>query len=226
MSRAGLQGKVQWHRLVAALLLLACGYAGAARQDDGEMRKLALTQLQSQDVAARLSACTVLAEIGRYEDLPPLHGRRFDDDESVRGAAEAAIWGIWGRSGDAAADRLFSHGLEQMREGHLNTAVDTFGRVIALRPDFTEAWNKRATLYFLLGEDDLSLKDCAEVLKRNPQHFGVLAGYGQIYLRKGDLPRALEYFERALALNPNMVGVQTSIDAIRAILIKRGRRFI
>ena len=95
-----------------------------------------------------------------------------------------------------------------------------------MRPAFTEAWNKRATVYFLLGEDDLSLQDCGEVLKRNPQHFGVLAGYGQIYLRKGDLPRALDYFDQALAINPNMGGVRASIDAIREILIKRGRRFI
>jgi Flp pilus assembly protein TadD len=218
---------MQWRCLIAGVaLVLACGHAGAARQADSETRKLALTQLQSPDVAGRLSACTVLAEVGRHEDLPQLQSRLFDDDERVRGAAEAAIWAVWSRSGDAAADRLFEHGVEQMREGHLKTAVDTFGRVIALRPEFTEAWNKRATIYYLLGEDDLSLKDCAEVLKRNPEHFGVLAGYGQIYLRKGDLPRALEYFERALAVNPNMVGVQSSIEAIRAILIKRGRRFI
>ena len=72
----------------------------------------------------------------------------------------------------------------------------------------------------------MSLKDCDEVLKRNPQHFGVLAGYGQIYLRKGDLDRALDYFERALAINPNMAGVQASIEAVREIMIKRGRRFI
>jgi tetratricopeptide (TPR) repeat protein len=54
----------------------------------------------------------------------------------------------------------------------------------------------------------------------------VLAGYGQIYLRKGELQRALDYFEQALAINPNMLGVRASIDAIREILIKRGRRFI
>ena len=72
----------------------------------------------------------------------------------------------------------------------------------------------------------MSLKDCDEVVKRNPQHFGVLAGYGQIYLRKGNLPRAQEYFERALAVNPNMGGVQASLDAIRKILIKRGERYI
>ena len=127
---------------------------------------------------------------------------------------------------DAAADRLFAQGAEQMRDGRLRNAVDTFSRVIAMRPQFAEAWNKRATVYYLLGEDELSLKDCDEVLKRNPQHFGVLAGYGQIYLRKGDLPRALDYFEQALAINPNMAGVQASIDAVPEILNRRDRRYI
>jgi tetratricopeptide (TPR) repeat protein len=227
MSGRGLAGAMRTQCMLAAVaLLLACGSLYAARPDDDETRKLAIAQLQSRDVDMRLAACTVLVEIGRQPDLALLQARLFDDDERVRGAAEAAIWAIWSRSGDPAADRLFERGVEQMRDGRLRMAADTFGRVIALRPAFTEAWNKRATVYYLLGEDELSLKDCDEVLKRNPQHFGVLAGYGQIYLRKGDLPRALDYFEQALAINPNMAGVQASIDVVREVLIKRGRRFI
>jgi tetratricopeptide (TPR) repeat protein len=72
----------------------------------------------------------------------------------------------------------------------------------------------------------LSLKDCAEVLKRNPRHFGVLSGYGQIYLRKGDLERALDYFRRALSINPNMEGVRSSIGLIEKVLVERRRKFI
>jgi tetratricopeptide (TPR) repeat protein len=200
--------------------------AFAARQNDDETRKLALTQLQSRDADVRLAACMLLAEVGKQEDLPFLQAHLFDEDDRIRGTAETAIWAIWSRSGDAATDRLFERGLEQMREGQLRVAVDTFSRVIAMRPDFTEAWNKRATVYFLIGEDDLSLKDCDEVLNRNPQHFGVLAGYGQIYLRKGEFQRALDYLEQAITINPNMPGVQASIDAVREILIKRSRRFI
>ena len=210
----------------AIVVLVACGCACAAGKNDDETRMLALTQLQSRDADARLAACSVLAEIGKREDLPLLLSHLYDEDDRIRSTAEAAVWRIWGRSGDAATDRLFNRGLEQMQEGQLRGAVDTFNRVIAMRPDFAEGWNKRATVYFLLGEDELSLKDCDEVLKRNPLHFGVLAGYGQIYLRKGELQRALDYFEQAIAINPNMGGVQASIDAVREIMVKRGRRFI
>jgi len=150
----------------------------------------------------------------------------YDPDARVRQAAEEAIWQVWGRSGNQATDRLFERGLTQMQSGDLPAAVETFGRVIGMNPDFAEGWNKRATIYFLLGEDDLSLKDCAEVLKRNPQHFGVLSGYGQIYLRKGDLERALDYFRRALTINPNMQGVRNSIELIEKVLVERRRKFI
>ena len=212
--------------MVAAVLLFACASVLAAGQDDNETRKMALAQLLSPDASERLAACETLAQVGKSDDLPPLHRQLFDGDARVRGMAEAAIWAIWSRSGNPAADRLFERGMDEMRNGNLKVAVEIFGKAIAVMPQFTEAWNKRATIYFLLGEYELSLKDCAEVLRRNPQHFGVLAGYGQIYLRQGDLPRALDYFERAITVNPNMAGVRSSIEAIRETLIKRERRYI
>ena len=68
----------------------------------------------------------------------------------------------------------------------------------------SEAWNKRATIFYLLGEYQLSMKDCDEVLKRNSSHFGALSGYGQMHLNLGDFDRAIAYFERALKVNPDL----------------------
>ena len=228
MSRMGPPGITRtWRALVAAAMLVASTCGGAVSTDDEKQaRNLALEHTLSPDAAVRLAACGLLAKIGRQQDLPALHARLADEDGRIRATAEAAIWAIWGRSGDPAADVLFERGLVQMREGRLPEAVETFSRVIVMRPSFTEAWNKRATVYFLLGQDDLSLKDCDEVLKSNPRHFGVLAGYGQIHLRKGDLQLALDYFEQALAVNPNMAGVRASIDAVREMMIRHSRRFI
>ena len=94
------------------------------------------------------------------------------------------------------------------------------------RPEFAEGWNKRATAYYLMGDLDQSLHDCDEVIRRNPNHFGALSGYGLIYVQRGELERALEYFERALAINPNMQGVQQSIELIQYRLGKEGKRSI
>jgi len=218
-----------WIVLRAVVLGLLAAYVPVVQgaQDEATARReKALSELQGGNAEARAKGCLVLAEDGKPSDLPPVMAALYDPDETVRRAAEQAVWRIWSRSGDVAADRVFEAGMAQMRDGDLRAAAATFGQVIGMKPEFAEAWNKRATIYFLLGEDDISLRDCDEVLKRNPQHFGVLAGLGQIYLRKGDLPRALDYFERALAINPNMDGVRDSIDAIGKILAEKQKRFI
>ena len=215
-------------RTLAIILLTTLAAAGQAlpQEPEGMSRQRALAELQQKDPQARAGACAVLAELGTPADLPQLMAALYDPDARVRQAAEGAIWQVWSRSGDQATDQLFERGLTQMRRGELPAAVGTFSQVIGMKPEFTEGWNKRATVYFLLGDDDMSLKDCAEVLRRNPRHFGVLSGYGQIYVRKGNLERALDYYRRALAINPNMDGVRTSIGLIEKILVERRRKFI
>jgi tetratricopeptide (TPR) repeat protein len=129
-------------------------------------------------------------------------------------------------TGDAEADGLLQAGIEQMTRGDGPAAVETFTKVIQRKPDFAEAWNKRATVYFLMGEHEQSLKDCDEVMKRNPVHFGALAGYGQIYLQLDQPERALTYFRRALRVNPNMRGVQQIIPQLEQLLTERRKRTI
>lgn len=155
-----------------------------------------------------------LGEVGIMADGDRLVAHLGDQDAPVRELAEAALWQIWSRSGDRAIDALFLRGVEQMAAAELTGAVATFSEVIRKKPAFAEGWNKRATVYYLLGQYELSLKDCDEVLKRNRHHFGALAGYGQIYLALGDPDRAQPYLERALTVNPNMAGVAAMIQLI------------
>ena len=148
-------------------------------------------------------------------DADRLVDRLYDADEEVRQLTGAALWQIWSRSGDKGIDALYQQGVAQMESSKLREAVDTFTAIIGKRPSFAEAWNKRATLYYLLGELDLSLKDCDEVIKRNRNHFGALSGYAQIYLQRGDLDRAKTYFGRALKVNPNLQGVPDVIEQLQ-----------
>ena len=126
----------------------------------------------------------------------------------------------------AEARTLFERGVQQMNIGALELALETFTSVITIRPDFAEGWNKRATLYFLTGDLAKSLNDCDEVLRRNPSHFGALAGYGQIYIQLEQPERALDYFQRALRINPNMQGVAQSIEVLKQIVGRRRDRVI
>lgn len=226
MSPATLRRPCGVAALLFAAVLVAATPAVPAEEPAEARRERALADMQSPDAGLREKAIAVLGETGREPDLPRLLGALRDAAEEVRHAAERAIWRIWGRSGDAETDRVFGIGLSQMEAGDLRDAVQTFGRVIAMKPEFAEGWNKRATVYFLLGDLERSLRDCDEVIKRNPVHFGVLAGYGQIHVQQGNLDAALDYFERALDINPNMDGVRASVEAIGQVLSRKRRQTI
>jgi tetratricopeptide (TPR) repeat protein len=205
---------------VAALLVLVAAGAAAGQPS----RERALADLgRTDDVAARRAAVQQLAEHGTMADLPALAAALRDPDPLVRGFVESAMWSVWSRSGHAEVDQLFAAGVEQMGRRELEAAVETFSRVIQRRPDFAEGWNKRATVYFLLGDYRRSLADCDEVVARNPYHWGALSGYGMIYMKLDEPSRAIEYLERALAVNPNLDQVAQMIEVLKMLLLQRRR---
>jgi tetratricopeptide (TPR) repeat protein len=210
------------------LVFLSCSLSGGIRRADAESvtRDEALTALQSPDAALRLDGVDGLARLGEPADAALLLEALYDADPDVRLHAQGAVWQVWSRSGNPEVDALLKSGIRHMEEGRMGQAVEAFTRIIERLPDFAEGWNKRATAYYMMGDYDQSLKDCDEVIKRNPQHFGALSGYGLIYIRRGELERALEYFERALEINPNMESVEQSIELIRYKLSKDGKRDI
>jgi tetratricopeptide (TPR) repeat protein len=210
-------------RIPALLLALVLATAPANAQSEASItREQALATIANGNAEARRMAAAALGELGTMVDAPVLLRALRDEDEGVRAVAESSLWQVWSHSGDPEIDVLFQLGLEQMSRGDANAAIRTFTTIIQKKPDFAEGWNKRATLYFLIGEYDKSLTDCAEVVKRNPQHWGVLAGYGQIYLALDKPELALEYFQRALAVNPNLRSVAAAVEELkRAIVEKR-----
>ena len=210
----------------AIAFVLALALAGTAAGAAETGRSAALAQLADADGATRRAAVERLADVGTMADVAPLVKALRDDDDDVRRAAEQALWRVWSRSGDAAVDALYAEGLRQMESGDVAAAIDTFTRIIERKPDFAEGWNKRATLYFLAGDLRRSLADCDEVVKRNPAHFGVLAGYAQIYARLEYYERALDYSRRALAINPNLDGVRRNIEVLEGAVAQRRRQSI
>ena len=192
------------HRLLgwALIATLLVGAAHAAPLT----RAQALAALNGVEASTRLTGIDRLAEIGTMSDANRLFDRLRDRDPQVRQLSSLALWRIWSRSGDPAIDRLFASGVEQMSAAAFDDALATFSEIVRRKPTFAEGWNKRATLYFMLGQFQKSLLDCDEVLKRNPLHFGALSGAGQIHLQLGNLRSALEYFRRAVDANPNMDG--------------------
>jgi tetratricopeptide (TPR) repeat protein len=205
-----------------ALVVLLGASAASPVLAAGPTREEALEGLaDTGDVDHRRLVVLALAETGLMADLPRLAAALRDDDGLVRVFAERAMWQVWSRSGDKDIDRLFAVGVEQLsaRQGEL--AVKTFTEVVRRRPEFAEGWNKRATVYYLMGEYEKSLADCDEVMKRNPYHFGALSGYGMIYLQLDQPARALDYFQRALQVNPNLQSVHDTVEMLKPLLLQR-----
>jgi len=212
--------------LLGLLLTLTLTCAAPAVFPAPQNHADAVAGLKPPDPAGRAEAVAWLAANGGMADQPLLLARLRDEDEDVRVYAEQGLWLLWTRSGDPAIDRALAEGTMLMRTGRLPEAIAVYSEIIRRRPAFAEGWNKRATAYFLAGDDRRSLADCDQVIRRNPQHFGALSGYGQIYFRLEQFDKAIEYWRRALRVNPNLPGVQMNIDAAERLLREKRARTI
>jgi len=124
---------------------------------------------------------------------------------------EAQIWEIWGENKDAETARLMQHGIAAMAGDDEDEALEAFGEAVKRDARFAEAWNKRATIEFAMGDFEASVADIERTLALEPRHFGALAGLGQIYLALDRKKAALKAFRAALAINPHLDGVRAKI---------------
>ena len=131
---------------------------------------------------------------------------------------EAQIWHLWSLSSNAAIDRILAGGTAAMNHRQFDAALTSFNTVIELRPNFAEGWNKRATLYYLIGEYERSIADVERTLALEPRHFGALSGLGLVNLALERPAEAMAAFEAALAVHPHMPQAKNMIERLRPIL--------
>lgn len=130
---------------------------------------------------------------------------------------EQAIWQQWTLPTDPAQRQLMVRGISEMQQQELNSAVTTFTRLIELAPQLSEAWNKRATVHWLMGNFKASIADICETVKREPRHFGAYSGLGMIRAEMNEPARAVAAFELAKKYNPHIVGLDTEIARLKAM---------
>jgi tetratricopeptide (TPR) repeat protein len=140
--------------------------------------------------------------------------KQAPDAESAA-VTSRAIQQRWAHSGSDTADLLMQRADVALAGGDGPLAIEILDRLIALDPDWAEAWNRRATVFFL--EDDLSRSaaDIQEVLAREPRHFGALMGLGGILERIGDEHKALEAYERVLEVYPLLPSAQKAVERLK-----------
>jgi tetratricopeptide (TPR) repeat protein len=125
------------------------------------------------------------------------------DDESAK-YVENRIWAMWIATDSDTTTLLMTRVKAAVDAKDLDLGIKLLTAVIEIKPDYIEAWNRRATLYYTKKDFDRSLADIHEVLKREPRHFGALSGLGMIMQELGDDKHALEAFRRALAVHPHL----------------------
>jgi len=130
---------------------------------------------------------------------------------------EGAIWEQWVMVPDGPQRELMLRGIAEMQQRQLKQSVETFSKLIEIAPELSEAWNKRATAYWLLGNFPASLNDICETVKREPRHFGAYSGLGMIRAEMGEYPRAVAAFELAKKYNPHIVGIDDEIARLKAM---------
>jgi tetratricopeptide (TPR) repeat protein len=130
-------------------------------------------------------------------------------------AIEQQIWQIWLESDDASVDRLMSQGVRAMRELQLDSALQAFDRLVEQAPEFAEAWNKRATVHYLMGHWRASVLDIQRTLALEPRHFGALFGLGLIYDALENPEAALRSYQATLDLNPHSESTRQRIEELR-----------
>ena len=86
--------------------------------------------------------------------------------------------------------------------------------MVTLQPGWAEAWNKRATVFFMMGDNSARWPTSREVLAREPRHYGALAGMGMILQAHGDTSSAYHAFKRALAINPFLEEVKSAVESL------------
>ena len=194
-------------RLVAVLfvaVLLVLGLAPAA-----------VAQALSPDAEARRAI--VMEERAKTLDelFAELARTRSPADARL---IEGRIWSEWMRSGSATVDLMMAWAARSAGSDSQGVALDYLDQIILMVPDYAEAWNRRATLHFLRGDYDLSIRDIEETLAREPRHFGALAGLGQILVRQDRPQLARDAFARVLAVYPANRNAQEALAQLEEVL--------
>lgn len=139
--------------------------------------------------------------------------KRAQNEQSAARLA-ARIWQEWGSSGSASIDLMMQWAQKAMDEQKFDVALDFLDQVVAMRPDFAEGWNRRATVHFMMNNYAKSMADIEQTLELEPRHFGALAGMAQIFKARGNKQRAFDAYERVLDVYPMIRDAQNEIATL------------
>lgn len=135
-------------------------------------------------------------------------------DTASAKAIESRIWAKWIESGSDTCDLLMTRVRDAIEDKNYDLAIRLLDSIIAIKPGYVEAWNQRATVYYLKDDYAHAIADIAEVLAREPRQFGALAGLGLMLQDMGDDKDALEAYRKALAIDPHLENIPDTVKTL------------
>ena len=135
-------------------------------------------------------------------------------DLQILRSTESEIWEIWFAHPNSDVERLMQIGVQRMNANRQSEAMLIFNELIENFPDYAEAWNRRATLHYLLGNYQESIGDIEKVLALEPRHFGALSGLGLVYLQLDQLGKAKQAFEDLIDVHPNSPNARENLRKV------------
>nr|WP_306268266.1 tetratricopeptide repeat protein [Pararhizobium sp. IMCC3301] len=178
-----------------------------------------ISQLRSVSLAIVLAAATGSSGFGKEIPLSDRLDRLFSELQSSQSELEARhlagqIDDLWRGARGETARLLLSRADDAIADDDFALAIDVLDQLIALEPDFAEAWNRRATVYYLKENYGRSLADIAVTLALEPRHFGALTGLGLMLEDLGEDKKAYDALKRALELNPFQEEVRQELESL------------
>jgi len=158
----------------------------------------------------------------RKKQLDKLFNELKIDNPVLTFEVEQKIWKIWSTHPKKnELTLMLSEGSTLVKNDKLNEAVNIFTKVIELDPNWAEAWNKRATVFYLLGKFQKSQNDIDKVLKLEERHFGALAGQGLVNIQLKNYEKAIMSYEKAQKIYPSMKSPKIMIKEIKELIKKQ-----
>ena len=162
---------------------------------------------------------SVLSANERDDQLDKLFNELKKNISSSSSIIAKQIWTLWStHPTDQKLTSMLDEGSRLVQDQKLNRAIKVFTEVIEMDPSWAEAWNKRATVYYMIGEFQKSQNDIDQVLELEERHFGALAGQGLVNIQLKNYEKAILSYKKAQEIYPSMQSPKTMIKQIENLI--------
>ena len=162
---------------------------------------------------------TTLSANERDVELDNLFSELKKNNPTVSKNIEQKIWTLWStHPSDEKLTSILNEGSRLMHDKNLFMAISVFTELIEMDPTWAEAWNKRATVYYMVGEFEKSQNDINKVLNLEERHFGALAGQGLVNIQLKNYEKAILSYQQAKEIHPSMQSPEIMIRQIEELI--------